>query len=120
MLSATELPVTRERKGKKVTDDLRPYVHALRVADPAECPPAADWPLTGALIWAELGTKPRSCRPAEVLAAIDDSLTERRVVRIHQWTNVDGERREPLALRTGAASAEPAPSSTTYAEARAS
>ena len=40
-LTAQALPVTRERKGKSVTDDIRPNVLALRVADPDERPPAA-------------------------------------------------------------------------------
>src|SRR3546814_15763859 len=40
-LAAEELPVTRTRKGKSVTDDIRPNVLAPRVAAPAELPPAA-------------------------------------------------------------------------------
>lgn len=97
VLDATELPVTRSRKGKEVTDDIRPSVLALRVADPAECPPAAEWPLEGTLLHAELATQPRSCRPAELLAAVG-GLTERRVLRLHQWTMADDERREPLEV----------------------
>jgi radical SAM-linked protein len=97
-LAAEELPVTRTRKGKSVTDDIRPNVLALRVADPDERPPAADWQPAGALLRAELGTHPRACRPAELLAAVDPTLEEGRVVRLHQWTKVDGVRREPVPL----------------------
>lgn len=96
--AATELPVTRTRKGKTVVDDVRPSVVTIRVADPTECPTVADWPRTGALLHAELATQPRSCRPGDVLGAIDASLIERRAVRLHQWTNTADERREPLAV----------------------
>ena len=95
-LAAEELPVTRTRKGREVTDDIRPSLINLRVADPDECPPAADLRPAGALLRAELATQPRSCRPAELLAAVDESLEEGRVIRLHQWTTVDGDRREPL------------------------
>lgn len=97
-LSAEELPVTRVRKGKAVTDDVRPSVLSLRVADPDELPPAAAWQPAGTLLRAELGTQPRTCRPAELLAAVDPTLEEGRVVRLHQWTMVDGVRREPVPL----------------------
>lgn len=121
VLTAEELPVTRTRKGKPVTDDVRPAVLALRVAAPAECPAAADWPLEGALLHAELATQPRSCRPAELLAAVGD-LTERRVVRLHQWTMVDGDRREPLELSamSGMHDGTSARPTTAHAKARAS
>lgn len=121
VMDATELPVTRSRKGKSVTDDIRPSVLALRVADPAECPPAAEWPLVGTLLHAELATQPRSCRPVELLNAVGD-LQERRVVRLKQWTMVDGERREPLdvsALSDMSAGALAAPE-TAHATVRAS
>ncbi len=97
-LAATELPVTRKRKGKEVTDDVRPAVCTLRVADPDERPPAADWQPAGVLLRAELATHPRACRPSELLAAVDPTLEEGRVVRIHQWTMTDGVRREPIPL----------------------
>lgn len=97
-LAAEELPVTRTRKGKSVTDDIRPNVLALRVADPDELPPAADWQPAGALLRAELGTHPRACRPGELLAAVDSTLDEGRVIRLHQWTMVDGARCEPVPL----------------------
>ena len=119
-LTATELPVTRTRKGKSVTDDIRPAVLALRVADPAERPPAADWQPTGALLRAELGTQPRACRPAELLAAVDETLEEGRVLRLHQWTTVDGVRREPLPLADPAGDGTIARPTTAHATARAS
>lgn len=88
-LAAATLPVTRQRKGKDVHDDLRPALLAIEVAGPTS---------DGARLVAELGTQPRACRPAEFLAALDPTFREGRVLRTHQWTQVDGERREPLEL----------------------
>ena len=104
-LAADELIVTRERKGKAVTDDLRPYILALAVT--GEVP-------DGVTLEAELGTQPRSLRPSELLAVVDPALVERRVCRIHQWVTLDGVRSEPLSLGAPVA-APPA-----HAEARAS
>lgn len=122
VLAATELPVTRTRKGKEVTDDIRPSLFSLRIAEPDECPPAAQWQPAGVLLRAELATQPRACRPAELLAAFDGTPQEGRVVRLHQWTTVDGDRREPLEVSpTGSALDETlAPPATTHATARAS
>ena len=121
VLSAEALPVTRARKGKEVTDDIRPAVHSLRVADPDERPPAATWQPAGVMLRAELATHPRACRPSELLAAVDPTLEEGRVVRIHQWTTVDGVRCEPIPLgpRPGGDDGI-ARSSATHAQARAS
>ena len=88
-LAADQLVVTRERKGKAVTDDLRPYILALAVIDPTP---------HGFEIEAELGTQPRSLRPGELLLALDPPLVERRVRRIHQWMTLDGVRSEPVSL----------------------
>ncbi len=101
-LSATELPVVRERKGKKVADDLRPGILGLTVVGPT--PP--DAPEQGAVLEAELATQPRSVRPAELLAAFDPPRTEGRVRRTHQWITSDGATREPLS--PGAPSPAPA------------
>ena len=122
VLAARELPVTRTRKGKEVTDDIRPSLFSLRIAEPDECPPAAQWQPAGVLLRAELATQPRACRPAELLAAFDGAPQEGRVVRLHQWTTVDGDRREPLEVpRMGSHLDETlAPPATTHASARAS
>ena len=95
ILTATELPVIRERKGKKVADDLRPGIVHLSVV--GITPP--DAPEQGAVLEAELATQPRSVRPAELLAAFDPPLTEGRVRRTNQWITSDGATREPLSPR---------------------
>lgn len=93
VLSASTLPIVRERKGKPVSDDLRPGIMHLEVlgamltADPA----------AGAVMYAELATQPRSVRPSELLAVFDPPLEEGRVRRIHQFINDNGATREPLS-----------------------
>ncbi|CAN5687641.1 TIGR03936 family radical SAM-associated protein [soil metagenome] len=123
VLAATTLLTTRERKGQPVTDDLRPYLLAVAVTgplrDPAASNPAASDPAAldparqhlGAVLTAELGTQPRSLRPAELIGALCAELREGRVCRTHQWTAADGAREEPL--RAAATSAP-------HAQARAS
>jgi radical SAM-linked protein len=114
-LAADEVFVTRQRKGNEVTDDIRPYVLHLAVIGPvpAVLTPSGDSIITpaGALLEAELATKPRGLRPSELLAALEPPADEGRVCRTHQWITIDGARHEPLPA--GATSA-------TYAEVRAS
>jgi radical SAM-linked protein len=103
LLARTSVPITRERKGQLVHDDLRPSVLALSVH--------------GTMLDAELATQPRGVRPAELLSAFDPPLvdpitTGGRVCRTQQWIiSADGARREPLSR-----DATPAP----HAEVRAS
>jgi radical SAM-linked protein len=103
-LSAKTMIVTRERKGKQVTDDLRPLVLSLSVEGPIEADDTGT--VAGVRLIAELGTQPRAVRVSELLSALDPPLTERRVVRLHQWiTNDDDQQRsDPLS-----AAASPAP-----------
>jgi len=86
VLGAEVLPVTRERKGRPVTDDLRPSVLALSSAGPHE---------RGTGLIAELGTRPRGVRPAELAQVMGIELGLAR--RTNQWIERDGSRWEPLA-----------------------
>lgn len=86
-LAADAIVATRQRKGQDVTDDLRPYLHAVEIDGTTE---------RGMLITAELGTHPRGLRPAELIAALGDGWYEGRVCRTHQWIEHDGARREPV------------------------
>jgi radical SAM-linked protein len=120
-LAAPALPVTVERKGAPVDLDARPAIAALAPADDTS------WlvgdlrgvaPLrSSTVLVAELATQPRSLRPAELVRALDPEWTEGRVLRTHQWTQVDGARREPIPLPEGGARGA---RSTTHAGARAS
>ena len=104
LLSATTLPVSRERKGKTTTDDIRPAIRRVTVLGPAgdtsEHPhlagPAPTGP--GTLIGTELATRPTSLRPAELIAVLGPHLHEGRVRRIRQWIERDGEQHDPLTV----------------------
>ena len=87
-LDAGEILITRERKGRTVTDDIRPQIVSLDTTSTT-----AD----GIRLIAELGTKPRSLRPSELLAGLDPSPRELRVRRLRQWIRTGSEQREPLA-----------------------
>jgi radical SAM-linked protein len=84
-LDAGSLPIQRERKGRDVVDDLRPSVLALSCA-------GSD--TDGAVLLAELGTRPRGVRPAELAQALGMELGLAR--RTCQWIERDGSRWEPL------------------------
>lgn len=80
------------RKGNRVREDLRPLLLHLSLAPPAGGTPTDD----PSLLLTELGTKPRSIRPAELLETL--GITQPLLVRrTHQWKH--GEcRQEPLGL----------------------
>ncbi len=90
VLDAPSLVVTRERKGKSVTDVLRPLIHDLNVAHE----------VVGGhtILRAELGTQPRSLRPSELLKVLEPELEERCLRRRFQWIEQDGARLEPLQV----------------------
>lgn len=98
-LAAEELIVTRERKGKQVTDDLRPLVLSLAVDQPIE---------DGVRLIAELGTQPRAVRVSELLSALEPPLAEHivlesSVLRLHQWIITDdGQRIDPMCVDAAA------------------
>ena len=93
LLDRDEVMVTRERKGKKITDDLRPAVLSLAVVSPIQ---------DGVRLIAELGTQPRGARVSEVLSALDPPLTEHKVLRLHQWIQTDdGQRTDPMTVTAG-------------------
>jgi radical SAM-linked protein len=91
LLGSDEVVVTRERKGRARTDDVRPMIVDLR-PDP-----------TGVRLVADLATAGRALRPAELAAAAFPDLDplDVRILRTHQWIDHDGERREVLSLPAG-------------------
>ena len=94
VLAADTLPATRERKGRSVTDDLRPSVLAVSVSAPGQ-------------LTFELATQPRGVRPTEVLAVVAPDLEVGLVRRTQQWIERDGARWEPLAWGPPAATDAP-------------
>jgi len=114
LLAADEVLLTRQRKGKDTTDDIRPYVVRLEVGPTTE---------RGVLLIAELGTQPRGLRPNELLRALHPAVEEGLVTRTHQWIEHDGERCEPAEGSPpglGAAPPQPVAVGASHAEARAS
>jgi len=89
-MAVGEWPTTRRRKGREVTEDVRPVVRRLDVR-----------PGDDAAMFMELSTQPRSAKPGEILAALaraadaPDELVEARALRTHQWIERDGTRWEP-------------------------
>ncbi len=93
LLASDTLFQTRTRKGRQVTDDLRPAVLALTSIGPTD---------QGVELDAELAVHPRSVRPSELLAALAPSgVGEGRVRRSAQWIWREGSRTEPLLWETG-------------------
>ena len=102
VLEAPSIVVTRERKGQQVTDDIRPAILGLSVLGATED--------GGSELEAEVATRTRGLRPAELVAALQPGLDLSRACRINQWIERDGARREPISLlldATGAPHAEP-------------
>jgi radical SAM-linked protein len=90
LLDADQLVVTRERKGRASTDDLRPALISLALLGPTP---------SGTELETELATQPRALRPGELIGALADragAVASGRVCRTHQWITADGDRREPL------------------------
>lgn len=89
LAAATELVVTRERKGAIVSDDIRPNIAALSAGARPDGSP---------ILAAELLTQPRGVRPTELGLALGLPATRLDVRRTHQWIAPDGARTEPLLL----------------------
>ncbi len=96
LLAADSLVITRTRKGRAVTEDIRPAIRAVRLVDVTS---------DGAWLECDLATQPRSLRPTELVAALGPDVEERFVRRLHQWIERDGARWEPLAAPLAATDA---------------
>jgi radical SAM-linked protein len=86
VLAADEIVVTRERKGRPVTDDIRPAIRSL-VLEP-----------DNATLAFELLVQQRGVRPAELLSVLGIAFEDCLVRRTHQWIERDGARWEPISL----------------------
>lgn len=89
-LASPALPVTRTRKGRESTDDIKPAIRSIELGFDHEGSPALELALS---------TQSRGARPREVLDALSGGgvvLTEHRVLRTAQWIERDGARLEPL------------------------
>lgn len=92
-LEFDSLPVQRRRKGREVTDDVRPMIRRLEVTG-------------GHHVQMELSTQPRGAKPGDVLAAIAQAVgaperfSDLRALRTYQWIERDGARLSPLSADT--------------------
>ena len=109
MLNAQTIEIEIERKGKQRREDLRPLLLSLDVLSPETRPLSADSSDSGPSVPTtadhlntervglhfELATKPRTVRPAELLAVL--GVTEPLLVRrTNQWIERDGIQLGPL------------------------
>jgi len=97
LLHASSVVVERERKGRRVRDDLRPAVLSLAVAPPAH--DAGEGADDGRCrLEAELATRPRGVRPRELTQGLGRDVVLVGSCRKYQWIERDGARREPLEV----------------------
>ena len=113
-LSADSLPVVRRRKGRVVTDDLRPSIISLEVMARED---EDDREASRVDVVAELATRPRGVRPPELMAVLSATAGPgeqsvyppaenhgprlSRACRTNQWIECGGSRREPLSETGG-------------------
>lgn len=104
VLGASELMVARERKGATTWDDIRPGILSVEIREPALSTTSANEPTSacGVVLQAELATQPRAVRPAELVGALGRGVHADRVVRLQQWTQAGGARREVITLPSAA------------------
>ena len=100
VIGAQELPITRERKGKSRTDDVREAILVVEVRSIA----GADVPGATAEIYTELAAKPRALRPLELLGINTPPCTLVLGRRVHQFIAPVGARRDPLVVGAAEAS----------------
>ena len=91
VLAAERLPLERERKGERRTDDVRPAIESLGVRSHDE----------RVVLQARLATVGRGLRPTELVAVMfptigDSAEIVRSLLRTEQWIERDGARRELL------------------------
>ncbi|MBA2281802.1 MAG: DUF2344 domain-containing protein [Acidimicrobiia bacterium] len=90
LLGEDQLVVTRERKGRETTEDLRCALLDLSVVGRTP---------SGTELHAELANQPRALRAADLIAALvagRPGWRDGRVCRIHQFIRAGDERIEPL------------------------
>lgn len=90
-MAADTVVISRERKGKRADEDIRPGIISCTADEQ--------------IVLCELVAQPRTLRPAELLVALGLAPTAGAVRRISQWIERDGARQEPLSLLAAATDA---------------
>ncbi|MFN8050628.1 MAG: TIGR03936 family radical SAM-associated protein [Acidimicrobiales bacterium] len=83
-----DVPLTFERKGKPITENVRPAL--LRASVAPELREGA------VVLTVDLATKPRSIRPSELLTCLAPVGEVRGICRNEQWMTIDGRSLPPL------------------------
>jgi len=96
LLEASALEVSRERKGRHTTADVRPSLEHLGVVGPLD---RDGWD-GGLALAARVGTVAPALKVAELIELCAPGVADHRVVRLHQWIEGEGARQEPLPLAT--------------------
>ena len=91
LLDAETIPIERERKGRRVTDDIRPSVLSLESI-------CASSQTNEVAFVTELAMRPRGVRPKELLEGLGPEVTLVRGRRTHQWIDTGDARGEPLSM----------------------
>ncbi len=98
LLETTCLEITRERKGRTTTADVRPSLHSLALLGEAE---REGW-RSGVALEARVGTVAPALKLAELVERCAPAAADHRCVRLHQWIEREGDGawQEPLPLAT--------------------
>jgi len=107
LLGAQAVTVARERKGRTVTDDIRPNLRSLAVS----AHPVREIDGLGEVVrlLAELSVRPRGVRPSELCGALGDDVTLVGACRTSQWIESEDRsvRAEPLSISGTIAAGRP-------------
>lgn len=88
LLDRDEVPLTFERKGKQITENVRAALFGIDTSTELR---------DGAVVLTvDLATKPRSIRPSEFLTCLGQAGEVRRICRNDQWMTIDGLPLPPL------------------------
>ena len=98
LLGAPVLEITRERKGRETTADVRSSLEQLEVVGAVD---RDGWP-SGVELHARVGTVAPALKLAELVERCAPGVADHRCTRLHQWIEREGEgaRQEPLPLAT--------------------
>lgn len=98
LLAAGAVVIERDRKGRKVTEDVRPAISTIAIL-PGDLSASR-------LLAVRTATHPRGVRPREVVAALGGEISLTRSLRRKQWIDIDGLFVEPLACAPNAHAAD--------------
>ena len=98
LLGAARLDITRERKGRTTTADVRPSLLALEPVGEIE---REGW-RSGVALNATVGTVAPALKLAELVERCAPMAADHRCIRLHQWIEREGDGawQEPLPLAT--------------------